>query len=182
MAGEHEAVVVDPEPHSLQAGGVIDARVLPRLPDHRLRPARVRGVGEGIDHVVKLVEHPPIGQRVCLQPLVIGVLPLARCRVDPVIVDAVDDLLAVDLQVVDAAWQRAVDARLGERVANSQRQRHVAAGRIALPVILRRNAHSLLPAGQHSALPALSEVLCMHTYEWKVETSGHGDLTCELMR
>jgi len=93
------------------------------------------------------------------EALVVGVSPLALFRADPVVVNALDDLLAVDLEVLEPAGKGPVDAWLGERVLDRPEHGAVPARGIARFVVFGLDGHALVPAGQDGPLPGFGQVL-----------------------
>ena len=81
------------------------------------------------------------------------------------VVDALDDLLAVDFELLGAAGEVLVDAGLGKRVGDLDDHGAVAAGRVeevargVPPVVLGSQVHPVLPDREHGTLPGLGQVL-----------------------
>jgi len=143
-----DAVVVfeDPVPERLKAGRVVAIEVNVRHPCDHLRLPGERLFDEFGDDVLDLVHveraDPLTGFLPCAipgEPAVIGVLPSGVLRVvhvfDPMILNALH-FHHVLAQILDAAWERLVNHRLGERVEHGEVQRAIEAERVARLVVL----------------------------------------------
>jgi hypothetical protein len=144
------------EPEPLQAGRIVRLSVELGIPGDGLGPAGVAGPGQAVDDGGDLVDRLALDV-VREQALVVGVGPLALFWADPVVVNPLDDFLAVDLEVLEAAGEGPVDARLGEGVLDRPEHRAIAARRIARLVVFRLDGDALAPAGEDGLLPGLRE-------------------------
>ena len=156
----------DPEPQPLQAGRVVDGRIVPDLPGDRLCPA---GVGHGLellDSGGDLVENAVLRHVVGEQPLVVRVLPLASRRIDPVVVDAVEHFGAVFLEVFQPGGKRAVYPRLVEGPGDVDQGGDVSAVRVVGLVVLSGKALALLPASDDGPFPGQRQRLIDNMYRF----------------
>ena len=154
---EDELITVareQPAPDPLQARGVVGLDVELRVPGDGLGAARVARPAEPVDDGVDLVDRPAL-DLVGEQALVVGVGPLALLGRDPVVVDAVDDLLAVDLEVLEPAREGAVEPRLEERVFDDPHHGAVPAGRVAGLVVFGRGWPRPVPSRRGPPSPRL---------------------------
>jgi hypothetical protein len=158
MGVQDEPVVDYPEPQPLQARGVMDTGVFPGFPGDCLSTTSVGGLAELLDGVVDLVDRvrkPRYG--VGGDTFVVGILPLAFVRVDPVVVDTVDDFLAICFKLDNPAREGAVDARLGERISDGDHGGCVAAGWVFRLIILGGYRGPFVPGAHNGGFPGLGK-------------------------
>jgi len=143
-------------PDPLQAGRVIGRGVELDVPGDGLGPAGVAGLRQLLNDKIDLIDGLPLDV-VGKKALVVGVGPFALFGRDPVVVDALHNFLAVDLQVLQPAGKGPMEARLGKRVLRHPHHGAVPAGRVAGPVILGLDGRSPVPAFDHGPLPGLGQ-------------------------
>jgi hypothetical protein len=135
------------------------------IPGYGLGPAGMSRLAELADDVVDLIDDSAL-DLVGKKALVISVGPFPFFRRNPVVVDSVHNLLAIDFEVLQAAGEGAMDTRLQERIFDHPHHRAVFARRVARLVVFGLDGDTLLPAGQDGFLPGLGQCFSVDKKGW----------------
>jgi len=92
---------------------------------------------------------------------VISIRPFARHRVDPVVVNAIDDFLPIGFEFGGAAGKIFVNTRLGKGIVDGDHNRCVSAGGSSGLVVLRFYTDAVRPDGHDSLFPCFGQAVAV---------------------